>query len=216
MNKRPLILRPYLITSAVIILLLVIAGCQVDVNELLNEGPIDNDLGFTPSKDPMTYSEQSEYYEKFYQKVVDMGGIKEGTSETVALDRLPKGQGGEVNWTTAVMEGYISPRGSIEPGTEDIPPLDLNIFIEAKVPLMSNVIFPHSIHTYWLNCQTCHPQIFIPKAGGNPDMTMDDIFKGEWCGKCHGKVAFNFFPIANCRRCHIVMKGKSLEKENWR
>lgn len=188
------------------------------MNELLNEGPIDDSGGLTPSKQATSYSERSDYYEKFFRELSDRGGVMEGTSKTVALDGLPKGQGGEVNWTTAVMEGLISPRGSIEPGVEEMPPLNLNIFIEAKVPLMSNVLFPHSIHTYWLSCDNCHPKIFVPKAGGNPEMSMNDIFKGEWCGRCHGKVAFNFFPIANCRRCHVVMKGDSQDKsaERWR
>ena len=207
--------RPHLLLSGIIILLIILVGCKVNLNELLNEGEIDDDGGLIPVKKHTSYSERSEYYEKFYIELTERGGHMEGTSKSVALDKLPKGQGGEVNWTTAVMEGLISPRGSIEPGVEEMPPLDLNIFIEAKVPLMSNVLFPHSIHTYWLSCDNCHPKIFIPKAGGNPDMTMDDIFKGEWCGKCHGKVAFNFFPIANCRRCHVVMKGDSLDEENW-
>ena len=38
-----------------------------------------------------------------------------------------------VNWTLAVMEGYLNPKGSLVPGAEEEKPLDLNVFIEAKV-----------------------------------------------------------------------------------
>ena len=160
-------------------------------------------------------SEKTEYYNRFFRDVTRRRTIEPGTISNVTMDNLPKGLGGEVNWTAAVIEGYINPKGSLDPDAEEMPPLDLNIFIEAKVPLMSNVLFPHSIHTYWLNCATCHPKIFIPQAGANP-ISMNEIFEGKWCGRCHGKVAFKFWPIGNCRRCHIIMKYQSLEEEHFR
>jgi c(7)-type cytochrome triheme protein len=160
-------------------------------------------------------TDKSAYYEKFYQQILKRRNYRRGTTETIAIDGLPKGHGGEINWSAAVVEGYINPRGSLDPNEPEEELLNLNIFIEAKTPLMANVIFPHSIHTYWLSCKNCHPGIFIPQAGANP-ITMNEIFEGKWCGRCHGKVAFNFFPLANCRRCHIVMKGQSMDKERWR
>ncbi|MBI5344853.1 MAG: cytochrome c3 family protein [Deltaproteobacteria bacterium] len=150
----------------------------------------------------------SDYYEGFYKEVTKRVGSRKGVSQVLALDALPKDPAGNVNWTAAVVNGYINPRASLDPGVEDDPPLNLNIFIEAKVPLMANVIFPHSIHTYWLSCNNCHPKIFLPEAGANP-ISMDEIFKGEWCGRCHNKVAFAFWPRENCVRCHIVLKGHS-------
>jgi len=156
-----------------------------------------------------------DYYEKFYKEVSMRSHIKEGTSDIKALDSLPKDPSGNVNWTAAVVNGYINPRGSLEPGVPEDQPLNLNIFLEAKVPLMANVIFPHSIHTYWLSCNNCHPKIFIPEAGANP-ISMDEIFKGQWCGRCHGKVAFTFWPRENCVRCHIILKGQSLERETFK
>ncbi len=155
------------------------------------------------------------YYETFYKKVTEFTNNKRGTKSIMALDVLPKDGYGEVNWTAAVLQGYINPKGSLDPDAQEEEILDLNIFIEAKVPLMNNVLFPHSIHTYWLSCKNCHPGIFVAEAGMNP-ITMDEIFKGKWCGRCHGKVAFNFWPMSNCRRCHIVPKGRSLERERWR
>jgi hypothetical protein len=142
-----------------------------------------------------------DYYEKFYMEVSRRGKNVIGKSTVPALDALPKDAFGEVDWTASVVRGLIAPKASLDPKVEDEPPLNLNIFIEAKVPLMANVIFPHSIHTYWLSCNNC---------------SMDEIFKGEWCGRCHGKVAFRFWPRANCTRCHVILKGESRQKERWR
>lgn len=155
------------------------------------------------------------YYDKFFKEVSNRSRMSTGTSHIIALDSLPKDPQGEVDWTAAVVKGYINPKSSLDPNVVDEPPLNLNIFIEAKVPLMANVLFPHSIHTYWLSCNNCHPKIFIPEAGANP-ISMEEIFKGEWCGRCHGKVAYTFWPRSNCTRCHIVLKGQSLEKERWK
>lgn len=155
------------------------------------------------------------YYDKFFNEVSNRSSMTTGTTNIMALDPLPKDPQGLVDWTAAVVKGFINPKSSLDPNVVDEPPLNLNIFIEAKVPLMANVLFPHSIHTYWLSCNNCHPKIFIPEAGANP-ISMDEIFKGEWCGRCHGKVAFTFWPRSNCTRCHIILKGDSLEKERWR
>jgi len=159
---------------------------------------------------------QNEYYGHFYDMVKAMTHQESGTTPIEALDSLPKDPYGYVNWTAAVLQGFITPKGTLEPGVVEEEPIDLNVFIEAKVPLMNNVIFPHSIHTYWLSCNNCHPGIFIPEAGANP-ITMDEIFQGEWCGRCHGRVAFPFAmagdPRANCNRCHVIPKGQSLERE---
>lgn len=193
-----------------------ISGCNIEaLDELLDaeyhpKGSLDK-----KGKKKTSQAEKTEYYNRFFEQISKRYTLEQGTLGNISLDSLPKGHGGEVNWTAAVLEGYINPRGSLDPDAEETPTLDLNIFIEAKVPLMSNVLFPHSIHTYWLSCDNCHPKIFIPKAGANP-ISMKEIFEGEWCGRCHGKVAFKFFPIANCRRCHIIMKHQSLEDEKFR
>lgn len=163
----------------------------------------------------MTYKNLNEYYEQFYDLVKNRGVYERGTTGVEALDSLPKDPNGEVNWTAAVVKGLINPRASLDPDYVEPPPLNLNIFIEAKVTLMNNVLFPHSIHTYWLKCSTCHPGIFLPVAGANP-ISMDEIFAGKWCGRCHGKVAFTFWPRANCTRCHAIPKGKSGQEEHWR
>ncbi|MBI5810544.1 MAG: cytochrome c3 family protein [Deltaproteobacteria bacterium] len=178
--------------------LFLFAGCGMggDLDRLINPAEQRRETGGP--------QELSDYYEGFYKEVTKRVGSRKGVSQVQALDALPKDPAGNVSWTAAVVNGYINPRASLDPGVEDDPPLNLNIFIEAKVPLMANVIFPHSIHTYWLSCNNCHPKIFLPEAGANP-ISMDEIFKGEWCGRCHNKVAFAFWPRENCVRCHIVL-----------
>lgn len=189
--------------------LLAATGCGLNENL---DALVNADL---PKKSNTDIAEANDYYEKFFKEVSKRSRISEGTTAIRALDALPKDPDGRVNWTSAVVLGYINPKGSLNPDVEDEPPLNLNVFIEAKVPLMANVLFPHSIHTYWLSCNVCHPKIFIPEAGANP-ISMEEIFKGEWCGRCHGKVAFTFWPRENCTRCHIVLKGQSLERERWK
>ncbi|MFQ5559696.1 MAG: c(7)-type cytochrome triheme domain-containing protein [Nitrospinota bacterium] len=154
------------------------------------------------------------YYEKFYQQVTERWNLLPGTTAIADIDGLPKDPYGLVNWTGAVLDGFIHPLGSLDLDKAEEPPLMLNIFIEAKVPLMFNVVFPHSIHTYWLSCENCHPSIFVDKAGANP-ITMNEIFQGKWCGRCHNKVSFPFWPKSNCNRCHVVPKGMSLEREKF-
>lgn len=82
---------------------------------------------------------------------------------------------------------------------------DRVIMFQVKAYFMADVIFPHSVHTYWLGCKNCHPKIFNPKLGANP-MSMKAIWEGRYCGKCHGSVAFPLGPDENCRRCHSLPK----------
>lgn len=134
------------------------------------------------------------------------GTFKE-TEGPIALSMLPKDQSGLVNWSLAALKGYIEPKDYIfekKEKDEGSYKLDFIVF-QAKVPFMADVLFPHSLHTYWLSCDNCHSKIFKPEVGGNP-MRMKNIEKGEFCGRCHGKVAFPLDPDANCRRCHTLLK----------
>lgn len=203
-----MILFPFILTA-----LYFFSGCTArDFDAMLNPDATPQ-MKSSDEREPM---ETNDYYDKFYKVLSHRAGVREGTNPIKALDSLPKEANGAVNWTVAVVEGYINPRGSLNQNIQDEPPLNLNIFLEAKTSLMANVLFPHSIHTYWLSCKNCHPKIFIPEAGANP-ITMTEIWKGEWCGRCHGKVAFSpFMPRENCVRCHTVLKGQSLEFEKYK
>lgn len=125
-----------------------------------------------------------------------------------AFEVLPKDHLGMINWNKAVTDGTIRPRGTLNDGEEEVPYegfLDNIIFFQAKVFMMADVAFPHGIHSYWLSCDSCHPKPFKKQIGGNI-FTMQEIFEGKWCGKCHGRVAFPASGYANCRRCHAITK----------
>ncbi len=119
---------------------------------------------------------------------------------SIAVTLLPRDKYGIIDWAGSVRSGIISPLSSIDGLQEDNDPIDLLIPIKAKNEFMTDVMFPHSIHTYWLSCKNCHPGIFIQKKGGNPEMTMWKILDGKYCGRCHGKIAF---PLRECYRCHM-------------
>jgi c(7)-type cytochrome triheme protein len=146
---------------------------------------------------------------------------------SAALRRMPKDVFGYPDWTAGVRAGMLKPRWTLKPEKEgeyrkdyleflestgqkavepieDVP-FDLDIIFEINDRLMANVRFPHSVHSFWLSCKICHPAIFVPKKGGN-DFTMYDIWAGKYCGRCHGKVAFQPKGFDNCRRCHSSKK----------
>lgn len=126
---------------------------------------------------------------------------RENRNPEVILKNVPRDQGGTVDWVQAFKDKLISPRESLDPTKPAVPPFDFNIDIPA-VGAMPNVVFPHFPHTYWLDCGNCHPDIFVMKKGANP-ISMVKIVNGEFCGRCHGRVAF---PISNCSRCHVKPK----------
>lgn len=119
------------------------------------------------------------------------------------LAKLPKDKYGLVDWAASIKNNMIKPLDSLEPGAFPAPPFNLDIVIHTKSNFMNNVVFPHYVHTLWLTCTNCHTQIFQMKAGGNPEMTMAKIAAGEYCGRCHNRVAF---PLTDCNRCHVKPK----------
>ena len=124
-----------------------------------------------------------------------------------ALSQLPPDSvGNQVLWNQALQQGYIEPRTNIYPETK-IEVIDMDIIMErtGEMPL---VLFPHRPHTEWLDCNNCHDKIFIKKAGANP-VNMLAILSGNYCGQCHGAVAF---PLTECNRCHSVARSTFLGK----
>lgn len=128
----------------------------------------------------------------------------------VVLKDFPRAAGGEIDWVKALglkepKDKLYSPRHrpSLDPKLPpDAPPFPFDIEIPA-IGAMPNVVFPHFPHTALLDCANCHPGIFIMKKGSNP-ISMVKIVNGQFCGRCHGRVAF---PISNCTRCHVKPKG---------
>ncbi|MFQ5945796.1 MAG: cytochrome c3 family protein [Anaerolineae bacterium] len=120
------------------------------------------------------------------------------------LRQLPKDEAGGVDWARALQEKAIEPRAGLDPEAKDQPvfPFDVELTPEAQ-PLFK-VTFPHKAHTEWLACANCHPGIFQMQQGADP-MTMAKIYAGEYCGRCHGKVAFAV--PTGCPRCHPALAG---------
>lgn len=108
------------------------------------------------------------------------------------------------DWMAALRSGAIAPWAGLSP-TDKMNVLDLDITMK-NTREMPYVRFPHQSHTVWLDCSNCHPAPFLPKAGANP-VSMSEIFRGQYCGMCHDRVAFiTFF---SCERCHSVPQGAS-------
>jgi c(7)-type cytochrome triheme protein len=116
-----------------------------------------------------------------------------------ALSRLPADNAGnEVDWIRALENGYIRPRSSLHADGQ-VEILDSDILMN-KTGSIPRVRFPHKPHTQWLDCENCHEKLFKSQAGATP-ITMGKILEGEYCGVCHGAVAF---PLTECNRCHSV------------
>lgn len=115
---------------------------------------------------------------------------------------LPRDTRERVDWVRALRGGAITPRAELErSGQPQV--LDLDVIMK-NTREMPHVRFPHKAHTEWLSCSNCHDSIFLPKAGANP-VTMDSIFRGQYCGVCHGRVAF--VTRDTCERCHNVVQA---------
>ena len=136
--------------------------------------------------------------------------IKRLQEPEVAMSEFPADRRGGINWVTAIDKGVINPRMSLK-GEEQMNIMDMDILFKdtAQMPW---VRFPHLAHTRWLDCSNCHPAIFIPQKGGNPKIGMDAIIAGQYCGRCHDKVAF---ALWTCERCHSVPHEGS-PKAWWR
>jgi c(7)-type cytochrome triheme protein len=127
---------------------------------------------------------------------------KENRDPNVVLKDFPVDSEGNVDWVKAFKENVIHPHESLDLKKPPMPPFNFDVEIPA-VGAMPNVIYPHYPHTFWLDCGNCHPSIFVMKRGANP-ISMVKIVNGEFCGRCHGRVAF---PISNCTRCHVKPKS---------
>lgn len=117
-----------------------------------------------------------------------------------AMKDFPRDKRGVINWVETLDRGIIAPRTGVT-GNEKMHSVDFDVIFK-NTASMPYVRFPHLPHTKWLTCKNCHPGIFLPQRGGN-FVTMAAIIEGEFCGVCHGKVAF---PPLECNRCHSVAR----------
>ncbi len=117
-----------------------------------------------------------------------------------AMKDFPRDGRGIINWVETLDRGLIAPRTGLT-GEEKMHSVDFDVIFK-NTASMPFVRFPHLPHTKWLTCKNCHPAIFLPQRGGN-FVTMAAIIEGDYCGVCHGKVAF---PPLECNRCHSVAR----------
>lgn len=153
---------------------------------------------------------------RYYTKPLVEDRIHDPTNEAItvlqqpvaALAEFPLDRRGLVNWVKALDKGIIEPRKSRDGdpygGGEVMLEMDMNIIMTSTAN-MPYVKFPHLAHTRWLACSNCHPKIFIPQKDANP-INMTEVLSGQFCGRCHGKVAF---PLWTCERCHSVPHSNS-------
>ena len=139
-----------------------------------------------------SYGKKVTFEKKFYEYTKD-------------LPRARFGNG--VNWMKAEEDKILTLKDEIKgvsakrsgkdiPGDEELLP---------KEQTMPHIIFSHKKHAVWNGCVLCHPSPFEEKAGATK-FTMEQIFRGKYCGTCHGKVSF---PTLDCQRCHakpIIVK----------
>ncbi len=121
-----------------------------------------------------------------------------------ATQQLKKDAVGFPDWMAALRSGTIVPRAGLSADAKmNVIKLDVVMRNTKEMPY---VLFPHESHTLWLDCSSCHPSPFLAQAGANP-VSMNEIFRGRYCGMCHDRVAFiTFF---SCERCHSVpQQGK--------
>ena len=124
-------------------------------------------------------------------------GILQEPAEALSI-LPPDGVGNRVNWVKALQDGYIQPRHQLwQDVANEVLDLDVIIKTAGSLPYVK---FPHKPHTEWLACSNCHEDLFKSKAGATP-ITMLAILEGEYCGRCHGAIAF---PLVDCGRCHSV------------
>lgn len=115
-----------------------------------------------------------------------------------ALALLPRDNAGGVDWVQAVAREVIRPRARIS-GAASGPQAEsgYDFYLKGDGP---EAYFPHSTHTYWVDCQSCHPAIY--RYRGADSVTVAPGHADNSCGACHGTAAFS---SQACERCHAAL-----------
>jgi len=186
-------------TSIRIGLAIITFVCSVAANENMSaaQAQIDNETS-SPTQDAKADFLEELHYS--HEEFIDI------------YESLPRDEENKVDWEKATREGLIEPLASIDANSGEEFIMDFKVVIKFNDMLIKDVVFSHAIHTYWLNCNSCHPRLFKPEIAANR-MTMKEIREGKYCGLCHGMVAFPTNVIdapnfrANCLRCHRAQRG---------
>lgn len=120
--------------------------------------------------------------------------------------KLPRAPfGNEIDWAAALDTWEIRPVYSIYKPKETPFEFRKSLTLEAEWRYVPPAYFPHEAHVRWLDCGSCHPDIFEIKKKGTAHFRMKYILEERFCGVCHLRVAF---PMNNCKRCHPGLAGE--------
>lgn len=121
--------------------------------------------------------------------------------------KFPKNAYG-VDWEEADATGLIKPIDVLDGVSIKKTALKSqeDFAIQARVTWASDIIFSHKKHSVWNGCEVCHPEIFPATKKGVTRYTMFHINAGQYCGACHGKVAFS---TKACGGCHKDMQDRA-------
>ena len=118
-------------------------------------------------------------------------------------EKLPGSRfGNEIDWSQALDEGFITPEDTILGSTRETVNIK-TLTLKAEMSGISSAVFPHKTHEQWLDCSSCHPELFNIKIKTTKSLRMSNMINGESCGVCHLSVAF---PLDDCKKCHPKMK----------
>ena len=142
------------------------------------------------------------YYNKDKFKEIASRVGSEWKPENLVDGKLPLDRLRFINWVEMDKTKAFNPRTTLNGGPETEGVRETFILFESPVPFLKGVLFSHKIHSTWVKCSLCHPNLFKPQAGANK-VTMIEIKDGKSCGRCHGRVAFTY---SDCLRCHSQTK----------
>jgi c(7)-type cytochrome triheme protein len=73
--------------------------------------------------------------------------------------------------------------------------------LDVPAPARPGAVFSHKIHTPWVECASCHGDLYAA-APATAGTTAADFYGGRYCSQCHGDVARDL--VARCQPCHAA------------
>ena len=140
------------------------------------------------------FGHTEEHCNKCHNGNKSYGGDK--FKELKSLTAAPYGN--RIDWAEALENGQIKPKSFLTEQSEPVQ-FEKELLLEAEMAMIPPAVFPHKKHIAWIDCANCHPDIFNIKKKTTKHFSMSYILNNEFCGVCHGKVAF---PLDDCKRCH--------------
>jgi c(7)-type cytochrome triheme protein len=124
---------------------------------------------------------------------------------------MPADAAGFIDWAAALRRGVVKPADELEGVSPKRPAIrvDRDVQIRALGTWMNGVTFSHRMHSVWIPCELCHPDIFPMSRREPVRYTMAAMREGRYCGACHVSVAF---PLDgwSCARCHAGENGRAV------